>query len=167
MTETTKTLLEVYWEDLLNAFQATSVGDVETVPLLDLNSGELTCRALLDDCLTDHLMSSGQLLELPTKSARKGLELRTQFANSLCDVVWAGKLHDALVADDPFSSFDLILSKVPVEAHRWLEEERRHDLTMLCRWFERHDIEPVPQPQLVKTIIEFPLKRLVSLEENK
>lgn len=144
--------LEVYWPDFLDAYQGFAPEDGDLWPCVRVDSGELTCRALMGD-------EEAQLLRLPVKGAKHSFEQREAFVDTLCDRQFAAALTSALSSEDPFASFDRVLSWVQAEETRWAEVQLQQDVNALLAWFRRADIEPDPIPTVRRTILEFPLKR--------
>ena len=110
-------LLQVDWQGLLDAHQGFEPDDPELQPLLRLDSGLVTCPMLLGE---DQI----ETLPVPIKGARNGWKQRADFANGLCDADLRERAVAALSGDNPFFAFQSALETVPVEAARWIEEER-------------------------------------------
>ncbi len=146
--------LPIDWHDLVHAYQGIMPTDPELVPLLRLDTGQVTCRAMMgdDDDAPD-------VLQVPVKGALKSFEQREAFCESLCEPNLRAALREALSGPDRFRAFDEVLKTVPIEATRWLEEEWIADVQHLCAWLRRADVEPDPEPTTSRKIIEFPLRR--------
>lgn len=151
--------LPVSWQALLDAYQGFHPQDASLRPWLRLDTGELTCPALLDPEAFEDLEFAGQLRPAPIKGPEQSLRQRAEFVESLCDLALAEALGAALAEANPFFAFDAALAAVPVESARWKEEERHADLRALSIWLRRVGVEPDPPMQMTRTIIEFPRDR--------
>lgn len=144
--------LGIDWQALLDAYQGFEPEDPALRPLLRLDTGVVTCHALMGD-------DAAETLLVPIKGARNGYEQRVCFADELCDPRLREVVQEALATTDPFFAFDAALKAAPIEAARWIEEERLSDVEHLYAWLTRAGVEPDPAPTLGRKIIEFPLRR--------
>ena len=147
--------IPVSWDDLLNSYQGAPAVDPLAAPYLDTDSGEITCRMLMEDIEAQEQIENGRILLLPTKDNVAGFEQRVRFVDSLCDEALAERLKNALGSPNPFHTYDEVLSEVPVESARWREVEYSTDIRTLCGWLSRAGLEPDPLPRLTRKIIEF------------
>ena len=138
----------VVWQDLLDAHQGITPDDPALHPHLCLDTGAVTCPALADE--------RAELIAIPVKGAAGSWAQRHAFAETLCDDELRAEVLSALATPEPFAAFDAALAWVPVEAARWLEQERISDLACLLDWFRRSGVEPTPLPHLERSILEFP-----------
>lgn len=157
--------IPVSWDDLLNSYQGAPAVDPLAAPYLDTDSGEITCRMLMDDTEAREKMDNGRILLLPTKDGVTGFEQRVRFVDSLCDEALAERLKNALGSPTPFHTYDEVLSDVPVESARWREVEYSTDIRILCGWLRRAGLEPDPPPRLTRKIIEFPKSAVRNVPE--
>ena len=152
--------LPIRWQELLDVYQGPGSPDPLITALMRLDTGEVTCQAML--CAREglRLRSRELLVSVPTKNARRSWEQRARFADSLCDEQLARHLREALDGPEPFQAFERALGRSPIEAFRFVEEERREDLLHLCRWLERCGVRPEAPPDAQVSVIEFPRHRV-------
>jgi hypothetical protein len=146
------TRLDVRWYELLDAYQGIASDDPELAPLLRLDNSQVSCRAMIGD-------DDVPVVQIPVKGAVRSFEQRRAFAESLCEPVLRNAIHAALDGPGPFRAFDQALAQVPIEAERWIEEERIQDVEQLYGWLRRAGVEPEPAPDTSRKIIEFPIRR--------
>ena len=151
-----KKRIDVDWQSRLDAYQGFEPDDSELTPLFAVDTGDVTCEALLGPGVADALRADGRLLPLPVKGAARSWAQRKAFAETLCDRELAADLEEAPSWHNPFLAFDTILERVPVEHARWVEHQRLEDLEALWRWLDRSGYAPEPAPVMRRTILEFP-----------
>jgi hypothetical protein len=152
-------VISVPWEVLFLAYQGSPVDDDLFWPHLCIDTEEVTCAEFIGTDLAKTRRDAGRLIRLPIKGAKKGLEQRRRFTEGLCDSTLSSALLKALNSPNPFCEFSRVLETVPVEAARWLEEERLKDSETLMGWLSRAGIVPDVLPSQSRKILEFPLKR--------
>jgi hypothetical protein len=155
------TLRNIYvdWNELLDAIRGPLVGADDLRPLLWIDTGRVTFRAILGAQQTDLLEASNRLLPIPVWDAPHGLRLRTEFAESLCDPTLSQELLTSLASSNPFVAFERRLEQVPIEMRRWQDEERISATKVGCNWLRSIGYTPDPPPDLERRILEFPPSR--------
>ena len=145
----------VDWNELLDAIFGPHVGSEDLQPLLWVDTGRVTYRALLGKEQSDELMTAKRLLPIPTWNAAQGIQFRKEFANSLCDPQLRDQLTQALATSNPFEAFEQCLQRVPIELRRWQDEERLSATDSVCKWLHALGYTPDPPPDMERRILEF------------
>jgi|GEM_PF-3787773 hypothetical protein len=148
--------IRIDWSELLDAIRGPLVGSGELHPLLWIDTGNVTFKAILGAQEAEVLEASNRLLSIPVWDAAYGLRLRTEFAESLCDPRLAQELLTSLTTSNPFLAFERCLEQVPIELRRWEDEERLAATEMGCSWLYSLGYMPDPPPDLERRILEFP-----------
>ena len=151
--------IHVDWNELLDAIRGPLVGSEELHPLLWIDTGHITFKAILGAQQAEVLEASDRLLSIPVWDAAHGLRLRTEFAESLCDPTLSQELLASLATSNPFKAFDRCLEQVPIEMRRWQDEERLSATEVGCNWLRTQGYIPDPPPDLKRRILEFPPPR--------
>ena len=155
----TLSTIRIDWNELLDAIRGPLVGSDEVRPLLWIDTGRVTFRAILGAQEAEVLEASNRLLSIPVWDAAHGLHLRTEFAKSLCDPRLAQELLTSLTTANPFVAFERCLEQVPIELRRWADEERLAATETGCSWLHSLGYMPDPPPDLERRILEFPSSR--------
>jgi hypothetical protein len=148
--------LFIEWQALLDVYQGFVAEDPDLRAVLRLDTGQITCAELAGQDTLAPLAEQNLLVPTPVKGAVLSHKQRVQFVESLCDLELAQRLHQALSGPSPFQAFDALIATVPVEAARWVQEERLGDLATLNAWIRRVGLEPSQPPDQSRKIIEFP-----------